>query len=141
MNRRVPNGMHGGVRGRLISPYSIIIELRKTITPQGDYTKMKRNIQLLISEEFAEKWGLWEIVGFLEKFGISASNCKKVYETFGANAITEIEANPYMLLDITYGVDFKKIDKMAMDLGIAKENAKRAGVSEFNMAFNSACTT
>ena len=32
-----------------------IIELRKTITPQGDYTKMKRNIQLLISEEFAEK--------------------------------------------------------------------------------------
>ena len=32
-----------------------IIELRKTITPQGDYTKMERNIQLLISEEFAEK--------------------------------------------------------------------------------------
>ena len=32
-----------------------IIELRKTITPQGDYTTMKRNIQLLISEEFAKK--------------------------------------------------------------------------------------
>ena len=28
-------------------------------------------------------------------------------------------------MDITYGVDFKKIDKMAMDLGIAKENSKR----------------
>ena len=26
---------------------------------------------------------------------------------------------------MTYGVDFKKIDKMAMDLGIAKENSKR----------------
>jgi len=24
LNRRVPNGMHGGVRGRLNSPYSII---------------------------------------------------------------------------------------------------------------------
>lgn len=78
-----------------------------------------------ISEEFTEKWDLWEIVGFLEKFGISASNSKKVYETFGKDAITQIESNPYMLLDITYGVDFKKIDKMALDLGLAIDDAKR----------------
>ena len=26
-----------------------------------------------------EKWELWQIVGFLEKFGISANNSKKVY--------------------------------------------------------------
>jgi len=78
-----------------------------------------------ISEEFSEKWGLWEIVGFLEKFGISAQNSKKVYEVFGKEAIDEIEANPYMLLDITYGVDFKKIDKMALDLGLAGNDEKR----------------
>ena len=78
-----------------------------------------------ISEEFTEKWDLWEIVGFLEKFGISANNSKKVYEIFGKDAITQIEANPYMLLDITYGVDFKKIDKMALDLGLAIDDAKR----------------
>ena len=78
-----------------------------------------------ISAEFSEKWGLWEIVGFLEKFGISAQNSKKVYETFGADAIEQIEANPYMLLDITYGVDFKKIDKMALDLGLAGNDENR----------------
>lgn len=27
---------------------------------------------IAISEEFMEKWELWQIVGFLEKFGISA---------------------------------------------------------------------
>ena len=78
-----------------------------------------------ISEEFTEKWELWEIVGFLEKFGISAANSKKVYEAFGKNAVNEIEANPYTLLDITYGVDFKKIDKMALELGIAGNDEKR----------------
>ena len=78
-----------------------------------------------ISEEFTEKWDLWEIVGFLEKFGISAANSKKVYEAFGKNAVNEIEANPYTLLDITYGVDFKKIDKMALELGIAGNDEKR----------------
>ena len=78
-----------------------------------------------ISEEFLEKWELWQIVGFLEKFGISASNCKKVYEMLGSNAIDQIKLNPYILLDITYGVDFNKIDKMAMDLGVAQNDAKR----------------
>ena len=78
-----------------------------------------------IADEFNEKWELWQIVGFLEKFGIVGQNSKKVYEALGKDAIAKIEENPYILIDITYGVDFKKIDKMAMDLGIAKENAKR----------------
>ncbi len=78
-----------------------------------------------ICAEFSEKWSLWEIVGFLEKFGISAGNSKKVYEKFGRDAIARIEENPYILLDITYGVDFKKIDKMAMDLGKAVNDDQR----------------
>jgi len=77
------------------------------------------------AEEFMEKWELWQIVGFLEKFGIGAQNSKKVYEMLGKNAIAEIEQNPYILLDITYGVDFNKIDKMAMDLGININDTKR----------------
>lgn len=78
-----------------------------------------------IAQEFNEKWEMWQIVSFLEKFGISSSNCKKVYDTLGVNAIAEIEANPYILIDITYGVDFKKIDKMAMDLGLPYNSDKR----------------
>ena len=35
---------------------------------------------ILIGQEFNEKWELWQIVSFLEKFGIGASNSKKVYE-------------------------------------------------------------
>ena len=78
-----------------------------------------------IVEEFNEKWELWQIVGFLEKFGISASNCKKVYDALGNNAIEQIEQNPYILIDITYGVNFNKIDKMAMELGIDEASPKR----------------
>lgn len=78
-----------------------------------------------IAEEFNEKWEMWQIVGFLERFGIGAANSQKVYKKLGVNAIEEIEKNPYVLLDITYGVDFKQIDKMAMDLGIDSSNEKR----------------
>ncbi len=78
-----------------------------------------------ISEEFNEKWDLWQIVGFLERFGITGQNSKKVYEKLGQDAIPKIEKDPYILLDITYGVDFKKIDKMAIDLGIDEQSSSR----------------
>ena len=51
-----------------------------------------------ISDEFNEKWDLWQIVGFLERFGITGQNCKKVYEKLGQDAIPKIEKNPYSLL-------------------------------------------
>ena len=78
-----------------------------------------------MSEDFVQNWEVWQIVGFLDKFGIGAEYAKKVFDLFGINAIEEIEANPYILIDITRGVDFKQIDKMALDLGINYDNDKR----------------
>ena len=78
-----------------------------------------------ISESFIENWEVWQIVGFLERFKIGAENAKKVYDLFGTHAIEEIEANPYVLIDIARGVDFNQIDKMALDLGIDYANSKR----------------
>ena len=78
-----------------------------------------------MSESFVENWEVWQIVGFLERFGIGAENAKKVFNLFGVNAIEKIEENPYLLVDITSGINFKQIDKMAMDLGISFDNDKR----------------
>ena len=78
-----------------------------------------------MAEEFNQNWELWQIVGFLEKFGIGVQNSKNVYKALGQNAIGEIEANPYILIDVANNVDFKQIDKMALELGIEYNNAKR----------------
>ncbi len=68
---------------------------------------------LEMSASFLENWEVWQIVGFLERFGIGAENAKKVYDLLGINAIEQIEANPYILIDMARGVDFKQIDQMA----------------------------
>ncbi len=78
-----------------------------------------------MSESFLENWEVWQIVGFLEKFGIGAEFAKKVYKLLGINAIEQIEADPYILIDIARGVDFKQIDQMALELGISYDNNKR----------------
>ena len=78
-----------------------------------------------MSESFLENWEVWQIVGFLEKFGIGAENAKKIYDLLGINAIEQIESNPYILIDMARGVDFKQIDQMALKLGISYDNQKR----------------
>lgn len=78
-----------------------------------------------MAQEFNEKWDLWQIVGYLERFGVSAQNSKKVYEKLGSDAIGQIEKNPYILTEIVYNVDFKQIDKMALDLGMDYTNENR----------------
>lgn len=78
-----------------------------------------------MSASFVENWEVWQIVGFLERFGIGAEYAKKVYDLLGVNAIEQIESNPYILIDLAKGVDFKQIDKMALDLGVSYDNEKR----------------
>ncbi len=78
-----------------------------------------------IAESFIENWEVWQIVGFLDKFGIGAEHAKKVYDLFGTKAIEEIESNPYILIDIARGVNFKQIDQMALELGMNYDNDKR----------------
>lgn len=78
-----------------------------------------------MAESFLENWEVWQIVGFLERFGIGAENAKKVYDLLGINAIEQIETNPYILIDMARGVDFKQIDQMALELGISYDNQKR----------------
>ena len=78
-----------------------------------------------ISESFIENQEMWHIVGFLGRFNIGAEHAKRVYEKLGTNAISEIEENPYILIEITRGVDFKQIDDMALKVGINIDNHKR----------------
>ena len=100
---------------------------------------------LEISESFIEHFEVWQIVGFLERFGIGAENAKKVYDELGIEAIEQIEANPYILIDIARGVDFKQVDKMAMDLGMDINNDKRikSGIKYalIRITYNGHCCT
>ena len=78
-----------------------------------------------ISEEFNNEWELWQIVIFLQKYGIGATNANRVYKELGIQAIDKIKENPYALLNILYGVEFSVVDKMAMSLGTDYDSSFR----------------
>ena len=78
-----------------------------------------------ISQSFIENWEVWQIVGFLEKFGIGPQSAESIYKKLGANTIEQIEDNPYLLIDLTNRVNFAQIDQMALKMGMDIENDKR----------------
>lgn len=78
-----------------------------------------------ISESFIESWEVWQIVAFLEKFHIGIENAKKIYDKLGITAVEQIKQNPYILVDFVRGVDFKQIDRVALDLGIDNSSYQR----------------
>lgn len=94
---------------------------------------------------FVENWELWQIVGFLDNFGISPANAKTIYKKLGPQTIDEIESNPYILIDLVKGVDFAKLDKYALENGFEINNYKRikCGIkySLVKITYNGHCCT
>ncbi len=75
---------------------------------------------------WAEQKAIREIMVFLQSHGIGTARAVRIYKTYGDNAIDTVNQNPYRLsLDI-YGIGFKTADKLAQQLGIAKDALIRA---------------
>ncbi len=78
-----------------------------------------------IAQEFIENWELWQLVSYLEKFGLGPQSAQGIYKKLGENAIEKIEADPYLLVELSNKVDFVQIDKMALKIGMEYDNEKR----------------
>ena len=98
-----------------------------------------------IANTFIEHWEVWQLVGFLDKFGIGPQSAEKIYKELGTNAMEEIEANPYLLIDLVGKANFEQIDKMALDMGMDYNNEKRirSGIKHalIRMTLNGHCCT
>lgn len=78
-----------------------------------------------MGQSFNENFELWQIVGFLDKFKVPVSAAQSIYKKLGENTIKIIQENPYILVDLVRTIDFKQIDKMALDLGMDCTNPER----------------
>ena len=80
---------------------------------------------LEIAEQFIANWEIWQIVGFLDQFGIGPQSAETVYKKLGENALEKIGENPYILIDVASKVNFEKVDSIALKLGIEPDNYTR----------------
>lgn len=86
---------------------------------------ISREKAILIGEDYAKQQGMQSIIMFLQSYGIGSVLAMKVYKTFGAEAVSLIKKNPYILSDEIEGISFKTADRIAMSLGGSKESKDR----------------
>ena len=79
-----------------------------------------------IGQAFADYGQLWEVLIFLQKFGVSPAFSNKIYACYGGDTIELIKENPYRLVDEIPGIGFKTADRIAMFLGVDPLSRKRA---------------
>ena len=81
------------------------------------------------SRDIVEAWerqrDIHNVMMFLQQHGISTAQAHKIYRHYGGRAIDVVRRNPYVLARDIRGIAFKRADRIAGSLGIAKDSPER----------------
>lgn len=80
-----------------------------------------------------------QLILFLQKFRITPNFAVRIFDSFGENALSVIQENPYTLCERVRGISFKTADSVAAHLGIRAEdeNRIRSGI-KYTLSFYAA---
>lgn len=78
-----------------------------------------------ISEEYKKQFGIRDLMLMLNPYHISMEKCIAIYQKLGTKAVERIKENPYLLCDYEIDLSFEKVETIAFDLGISRENEMR----------------
>ncbi len=81
---------------------------------------------LMIQKAWAEQKEIKEVMLFLQGYGVSSSYATKIFKQYGQKSIRVVKENPYQLATDIFGIGFITADKIAQNIGIAKDSQIRA---------------
>ncbi|MEQ1749393.1 MAG: ATP-dependent RecD-like DNA helicase [Prosthecobacter sp.] len=84
-----------------------------------------RKRRLEIKESWMKQKSVHNIMLFLHQHGISSSRAQRIYKTYGDDALSVLNSNPYKLAQDIHGVGFKTADDIAYQLGMAADAPER----------------
>jgi exodeoxyribonuclease V alpha subunit len=79
-----------------------------------------------IRDAWSSQRAIQSIMLFLQAHGVSVSLAAKIYKRYGDAAAAVLRENPYRLAQEISGIGFRSADKIAANLGIAKDAPQRA---------------
>ncbi len=84
----------------------------------------------IMGDAFRKQFAVREIMIYLEKYGMTPSECLSTYKAFGAGCVERVTENPYCLCAAKIGISFIRADEIAERLnpGVNPIHRARAGV-------------
>jgi exodeoxyribonuclease V alpha subunit len=80
----------------------------------------------MISKAWADQKEIREVMLFLQSHGVSSTFAAKIFKQYGQQSIDVVKENPYRLAEDVFGIGFITADRIAENLGIAKDSPVRA---------------
>lgn len=78
-----------------------------------------------IQKAYMEIFDKEQLILFLQKYNITPNFAVRIFDTFGANAVSLIKENPYFLCERIRGISFETADYVAYHMGVQPENENR----------------
>jgi exodeoxyribonuclease V alpha subunit len=79
----------------------------------------------MIKEAWDAQKEIREVMVFLQGHGVSSTYAVKIFKQYGKEAIKVVQENPYRLAQDIFGIGFITADKIAGNLGIARDSITR----------------
>src|SRR5208283_106282 len=80
----------------------------------------------MIGKAWSEQKEIREVMVFLQGHGVSAGYATKIFKQYRNQSIEVVKENPYRLATDIFGIGFITADKIAENLGFAKDSPMRA---------------
>lgn len=120
-------GIGNGLAERIVDRFGEdtldIIEQKPERLTEVEGIGLKRSLQ--IRKTFGDKKALRDALVFLQGHGLNVGQAQRVFQKYGSNAINEVSRNPYQLVVDIQGVGFLTADRIAGNIGIAKDAPQR----------------
>jgi exodeoxyribonuclease V alpha subunit len=78
-----------------------------------------------IAKGWREQRAIREVMVFLQAHGVSPALALRIFKRYGPHAINVVSREPYRLALDVWGVGFKTADRIAMELGTARDSPRR----------------
>ncbi len=80
----------------------------------------------MIKNAWSTQKEIRDVMVFLQGHGVSPAYAVKIFKQYGGEAISKVRENPYRLAEEVFGIGFITADRIAEQLGIAKDSLIRA---------------
>ena len=82
----------------------------------ADIRGISREKAEAIGEAFRKQFAVRETMIYLEKYGMTPTECLNTYKTFGSASVERVTENPYCLCGSNVGIGFVRADEIAQKL-------------------------
>jgi len=86
-----------------------------------------------IRNMFAFQKFLKDIMSIFSQYGLSQNHAMRLFKLYGFSALSLLQENPYFLLEVFPELDFKKVDRLALDMGVMPDDRRRISAKILNL--------